>query len=284
MTVTINIALQTAARRLRAAGIDSARLDARLLLGEVLKVAPPDLVAYPERPLTPHEDDRFLDLVERRCRRQPLSQLLGRREFWGLNLRVTADTLDPRADSETLIEAALGTIGDRSRSLRLLDLGTGTGCLLLALLSELSDATGLGVDRSQAALDVARANATDLGLADRTAWRCGFWGEGVTESFDLVISNPPYIPSTEIDRLMPEVARYEPRLALDGGTDGLACYREIAAAMPRLLRADGWLVLEIGSRQVEPVAAIFAAAGLRLARRRQDLGNLDRCLVIQWNR
>jgi release factor glutamine methyltransferase len=284
MTVTINSALQTAARRLQAAGIDSARLDARLLLGEVLRVAAPDLVAYPERPLTPHEDDRFLALVERRCRRQPLAQLLGRREFWGLNLRLTADTLDPRADSETLIEAALAEIGDRSRSLRLLDLGTGTGCLLLALLSELPNATGLGVDCSEAALAVARANAADLELADRAAWRCGSWGEGVTESFDLVISNPPYIPSAEIDRLMPEVARYEPRLALDGGTDGLACYREIAAAMPRRLRADGWLVLEIGSGQAEPVAAIFAAAGLYLARRRRDLGNLDRCLVIRWNR
>jgi release factor glutamine methyltransferase len=284
MTVTINSALQTAARRLQAAGIDSARLDARLLLGEVLRVAAPDLVAYPERPLTPHEDARFLALVERRCRRQPLAQLLGRREFWGLNLHLTADTLDPRADSETLIEAALAEIGDRSRSLRLLDLGTGTGCLLLALLSELPNATGLGVDCSEAALAVARANAADLELADRAAWRCGSWGEGVTESFDLVISNPPYIPSAEIDRLMPEVARYEPRLALDGGTDGLACYREIAAAMPRRLRADGWLVLEIGSGQAEPVAAIFAAAGLCLARRRRDLGNLDRCLVIRWNR
>jgi len=282
--VTIHTALQTAALRLRAAGIESARLDAQLLLGEVLKVAPPDLVAYPERPLTPHEDDHFLDLVERRCRRQPLSQLLGRREFWGLNLRLTADTLDPRPDSETLIEAALAEVGDRSRCLRLLDLGTGTGCLLLALLSELPNATGLGVDCSEAALAVAGANATDLGLTDRAAWRCGSWGAGVTESFDLVISNPPYIASAEIDRLMPEVARYEPRLALDGGADGLACYREIAAAIPRLLRADGWLVLEIGSRQAEPVAAVFAAAGLRLARRRRDLGNLDRCLVMQWNR
>jgi len=284
VTVTINTALQTATRRLQAAGIDSARLDARLLLGEVLKVASTDLVAYPERPLTPREDDRFLDLVARRCRRQPLSQLLGRREFWGLNLRVTADTLDPRADSETLIEAALAEIGDRSRSLRLLDLGTGTGCLLLALLRELPTATGLGVDRSEAALAVARANAADLGLADRAAWRCDSWGGNLTESFDLVISNPPYIPSAEIDRLMPEVARYEPRLALDGGADGLTCYREIAAAMPRLLHRDGWLVLEIGSRQAEPVTAIFAAAGLGLARRCRDLGNLDRCLVMQWNR
>jgi release factor glutamine methyltransferase len=283
MTATVGTLLQTATRRLHGAGIDTARLDARLLLGDVLKVEPPALVAHPERALSAADCERYHHLVEERARRRPIAHLLGRREFWGLRFRVTADTLDPRADSETLVAAALAHIGDRARPLRVLDLGTGTGCLLLALLHELPAAAGLGVDRSDEALAVARANAADLRLADRAAFRRSSWGEGLRESFDLVISNPPYIPAAEIDRLMPEVARYEPRLALDGGPDGLARYREIAGGMRRLLRPDGWLVLEIAGGQGDSVAAVFAAAGLRCVAARRDLAGSDRCLVMQWN-
>jgi len=283
MTASIGAALRDATQKLRQADIDGARLEARLLLGEVLHVDAAQLIAYPERTLSSMEGARFRQLVEERSQRRPLSHLLGRREFWGLSLQVTKDTLDPRADSETLVEAALSCIGDRARPLRILDLGTGTGCLLLALLSELPRATGVAVDCSRPALAVARANAAALGLLDRAAFICDSWGEGIAERFDLVISNPPYIRSDAIDGLMPEVARYEPRLALDGGADGLAGYRQIAAGMGHLLRADGWLVVEVGAGQSDSAAALFAPAGLCLVRIGHDLAGTDRALVMQWN-
>jgi len=168
MTATVGTALEAAVRRLYAAGIDTARLDARLLLGDVLQLETADLVAHPERPLATLESERFRDLIERRCRHQPVSQLLARREFWGLAFRVTADTLIPRPETEVVVEQALAGIADRSQPIRILDLGTGTGCLLLTLLHELPQATGLGIDRSPGALAVARANAAALGLAEET--------------------------------------------------------------------------------------------------------------------
>jgi release factor glutamine methyltransferase len=284
MSTTVARALQGAAHRLQEAGIDSARLDARLLLGAVLSLAAPQLIAHPDRPLTTDEHERFRDLVDRRSRRQPLAQLLGRREFWGLAFRVTPDTLDPRPDSETLIEAALAYVSDRSAPLRILDLGTGTGCLLLSLLHELPRATGTGVDRSEAALAVARGNATDLGLADRAIFSRGNWAAGLDATFDLVVSNPPYILQAEVDGLMPEVARHEPRLALDGGADGLDAYRAIAGGTRAVLSPDAHLLLEVGDGQADSVAAIFAAAGLSCTDRRNDLGGRIRCLTLQWNR
>ena len=283
MTATVGSALEGAVRRLSAAGIDSARLDARLLLGDVLRLEMPDLVGHPERPLAEEERERFGDLIERRCRHQPVSQLLARREFWGLTFRVTADTLTPRPETETLIEAALAGIPDRGQPLRILDLGTGTGCLLLALLHELPMAIGLAIDRSPAALSVARANAEVLGLRERAEFRLGNWTEGVAESFDLIVSNPPYITTGEMRQLAPEVVQHEPRLALHGGDDGLDCYRAIAAGLPGRLRPDGRVLLEIGANQGDSVSAVFAAAGLHCDARRSDLAGLPRCLVLRWN-
>jgi release factor glutamine methyltransferase len=284
MTTTVAMALQGAARRLQAAGIDSARLDARLLLGAVLNLEAPQLIAHPERALRATEEARFSDLLARRCLRQPLAQLLGRREFWGLAFRVTPDTLDPRPDSETVIEAALACVPDRSAALRILDLGTGTGCLLLSLLHELPQATGTGIDRSDAALAVAGANAAVLGLADRATFRQGNWTDGLDATFDLVVSNPPYIARADIDRLMPEVARHEPRLALDGGADGLDAYRAIAERLPGLLPPNAYLLVEVGDGQGDSVAAVFAAEGLACTARRSDLRGQTRCLTLQWNR
>jgi release factor glutamine methyltransferase len=278
---TVGAALQGAAGRLLAAGIGTARLDARLLLGEVLKLDAPELIAHPDRPLTAAAQARFLDLLERRCLRQPLSQLLGRREFWGLSFRVTTDTLDPRPDSEAVVEAALVGVGDRAVPLDILDLGTGTGCLLLALLHELPRATGVGIDRSEPALAVARANAADLRLADRASFRQGHWGAGLTGGFDLVVANPPYVPGAEIDQLMPEVSRHEPRLALDGGPDGLAAYRAIAGQISGLLRPQARLVVEIGAGQRDSVAAVFAAGGLVCTAMHRDLSKRPRALVFQ---
>jgi release factor glutamine methyltransferase len=283
MTATVGTALQAAVGRLHAAGIDTARLDARLLLGDVLQVETAQLVAHPERSLAEAEVERFRDLVERRCRHQPVSQLLARREFWGLTFRVTADTLIPRPETETIVEQALAGIPDRARALRILDLGTGTGCLLLALLHELPRATGLAIDRSPAALAVARANAEALGLAERAEFRLGNWTDGVAESFDLIVSNPPYIATADMEQLVPEVARHEPHLALHGGRDGLDCYRAIARSLSECLRPDGRLLLEIGAEQGDSVAAIFVAAGFACTARHSDLAGLPRCLVLQWN-
>ena len=283
MTATVGTTLEAAVRRLYAAGIDTARLDARLLLGDVLQVEAAELVAHPERPLAGPESERFRDLIERRCRHQPVSQLLARREFWGLTFRVSADTLIPRPETETVVEQALAGIADRARAIRILDLGTGTGCLLLTLLHELPQATGLAIDRSPAALAVARANATALGLAERAEFRLGNWTDGLTESFDLIVSNPPYITTPEMEQLVPEVARHEPHLALHGGWDGLDCYRAIAGGLGGRLRPDGRLLLEIGAEQGDSVPAIFAAAGFACTARHNDLAGLPRCLVLQWN-
>jgi len=278
MTTTARTAMGSAIRRLTGVGIEAARLEARLLLGEVLRIDAAELVAHPERPLTAGEGERYDELIGRRCRRQPMAQLLGRREFWGLTFRVTPATLIPRPDSETLVAAVLETVADRAAPLRLLDLGTGCGCLLLALLSELPRATGVGVDVSAEALGVAQDNAAGQGLAARASFRQGSWTAGLDTPFDIIVSNPPYVPSAEIVGLMPEVALFEPTLALDGGADGLAAYRKLAAEVPARLAVGGLLALEIGAGQERAVAALLGAAGLAPVAERRDLAGHVRCL------
>jgi len=274
-------AIDSAAATLRGLGIDAARREARLLLEHCLGLTPGELVAGDREPMRPADIVRFEGLIERRRRREPVSQILGQWEFWGLPFFVTADTLTPRPDSETLIEAALSLIDDRNAPLRLLDLGTGTGCLLLALLHELPRATGLGVDKSAKALAVARRNAEALGLAARAKLALGDWTRGLTESFDLILSNPPYIRTDEIPNLMPEVAGHEPPLALDGGADGLACYRVLAPQAAERLAPGGPLLLEAGLGQAPAIAAILAAAGLQPFAVRRDLGGRERCVIAK---
>ena len=257
--------LTRARERLRAAGVENARREAQLLLDHVRSDA--------------GAGQNYAALVARRAAREPMSHILGRREFWSLDFRVSRAVLDPRPDSECLIEAALAEIPVREAALDLLDLGTGSGCLLLALLTELPRATGRGVDRSRQALDVAKANADALGLTERVAFMPGDWGRGIAARFDIVLCNPPYVPSAEIAHLMPEVARHEPRLALDGGADGLACYRRMAPELERLLRPGGFVAIEIGHGQAVPVTTILRQAGLRVFRRRRDLASRVRCLL-----
>ncbi|MGH6892871.1 MAG: peptide chain release factor N(5)-glutamine methyltransferase [Dongiaceae bacterium] len=273
--------LNAAAARLAEAGIDGAPREARLLLQAAADMPVATQVAFPEREIEPAALERFQELVERRCRREPMAHVLGRREFWSLTFKVTADTLDPRPDSETLVQAVLHHVGNRSAPLRLVDFGTGTGCLLLALLYELPNATGLGIDASAAALAVAGENAMALGLADRASFRRGDWGDGIARSFDVVISNPPYIPAGDIATLQPEVALHEPRLALDGGPDGLAAYRRLAPAAVRLLAPDGIVAFEIGLGQSEPIIAIGRAAGLRHIATALDPGAVQRCVLFR---
>jgi release factor glutamine methyltransferase len=279
--VTIGDLLREAAPRLAAAGIDGARRETRLLLEAACQVPVATQIAFPEREIDGSGLERFRTLVARRTRREPMAHILGRREFWSLSFKVTADTLDPRPDSETLVQAVLAQTPDRSAPLRLLDFGTGTGCLLLALLHELPEATGLGVDASGTALAVAQENATALGLASRASFRQGDWDGGIAPAFDVVVSNPPYIPSGEIAALQPEVAAFEPRLALDGGPDGLASYRRLAPAAERLLAKDGLAAFEVGLGQADSVAGIGQAARLRHIATAGDLAAVPRCVLFR---
>ncbi len=274
---TVAAALDAAAVRLGAAAVDVARRDARLLLEAALGCAPAAFLAHPERVLGAGEADRFAHFVERRARREPASRILGRREFWGLAFAVTPDTFDPRPDSESVVEAVLERTPDREAPLRLLDLGTGTGCLLLALLSELPRAAGMGIDASPAAVAVAEANAASLGLAQRVRFRTGDWGTGLMEPFDWIVCNPPYVPTAAIARLAPEVSLYDPALALDGGPDGLDAYRALAPQLARLAGPRGEVALEIGADRA--VRAVLAAAGLEVRAARPDLAGTTRCLV-----
>jgi release factor glutamine methyltransferase len=227
------------------------------------------------------ELEAFEGMVARRCRREPVSRILGRREFWSLPFEVGPATLDPRPDSETLVSAVLSEIGDRAADLSIIDLGTGTGCLLLALLSELPQATGAGIDISAEAIEVARRNATALGLAARARFLPDDWARDVAGPSDIVISNPPYIESDAITRLATEVAVHDPRAALDGGTDGLDAYRALLPQAKRLLKPGGLLALEIGQGQGEAIRGLACAAGLRDSGSASDLAGIERCLLFR---
>jgi release factor glutamine methyltransferase len=273
---TVRAVLRDGAARLREAGIDNPRLEARLLLAYARGTTTEAVLRDPHASVDHAPYDALLD---RRTAHEPLALITGRREFWSLDLAVSPTTLIPRADSETLIEAALAAIPDRARVRRILDLGTGTGCLLLAALREFPAAFGVGTDRSAAATSLARNNAAMLGMAHRAAFLCADWDAALVGSFDLILSNPPYIRTGDLPALMPEVARYEPASALDGGPDGLSAYRRILPALPRLLAGDGVAVLELGQGQEASVAALARAAGFTAATR-ADLAGIPRALLL----
>jgi release factor glutamine methyltransferase len=226
---------------------------------------------------------QLADHVARRAAGEPTARILGCKEFWSLEFEVSADTLVPRPESETLVEAALASITERGAALSVLDLGTGTGCLLLALLSELPNARGLGIDLNPGAVAVAQRNAAMLGLADRATYAAGDFAMVPADDrrFDIVLSNPPYIPEHEIAGLSREVAHFEPRLALAGGTDGFAAYRILAARLPHLLAPDGSAFLEIGQGQERAVAGIMADAELAVSAEFRDLAGIVRCLTVR---
>jgi release factor glutamine methyltransferase len=276
---TIGTALDRAAASLGAAGVEQPRRDARLLLAETLGGGAALITGHPERQLDAAEVDRFAVLVRRRTAREPVSRILGRREFWSLTLRVTPHVLDPRPDSETLVEAVLARIEDRDAALQVLDLGTGSGCLLLALLSELPRARGLGVDISPSALAAARENARILDLSPRAEFRRGDWAREIDGSWQVIVSNPPYIMESAIADLAPEVARYDPSMALSGGADGLAAYRSLVPQAARLLSPGGILALEVGAGQADEVEQLLGAAGLLGLCRARDLTGTDRCVL-----
>ena len=277
--LTVSAAIEGAAARLAASGIAEPRREARLILGLALAADPGALLAWPERAIDAAAEARFDGLVRRRAAHEPFSRLKGTREFWSLDFELSPDTLDPRPDSETLVEAALASIGDRAAPLRVIDFGTGTGCLLLALLSELPNAVGLGIDRLFGAVATGRRNAARLGLESRARFAQGDWDREIDGPADVILANPPYIKSNEISGLALEVAAFEPRAALDGGVDGLDAYRVLAPASARLLAAGGVACIEIGSGQSAAVTALFSKSGLKIRDLRPDLAGIPRCLV-----
>lgn len=279
--VTVRDAVDSVRSSLSEAGIAVPRLEARLLVGHALGGGAEAVVGDPQRPLTGDQRSRLDAALARRVLREPLAYILGGREFWSLPFRVTADTLVPRPETETLVEAALAWAGERrsgDAAMRILDLGTGSGCLLLALLSELPGAWGVGVDLSAAALAVARDNADALGLARRACFAAGDWASALGGGFDLVVANPPYIADAELPGLAPEIVRFEPRLALAGGADGLAAYRVIAPRLRRLVAPGGAAFLEVGAGQAPEVAAMLSGHGFQGVDIKTDLAGVGRCL------
>jgi len=278
MTVTeARRALTDAFRR---AGLDSPELDARLLIGHALGLDHTGLVIEANRSLGGEEAATLVAIAARRIEREPVARIVGGKEFWGLALRVSKSTLVPRPETETVVEAALAAIdegGPRSRALCIADLGTGSGALIVALLTELPNATGIATDISADALVMARDNARRLGLHARAHFVASDFGAALARSFDLVVSNPPYIMSGDIAGLAPEV-RHDPRRALDGGADGLAAYRTIAGQATGLVKPQSHLVVELGMGQEASVAALFRAAGLDPRPAHADLAGVPRAL------
>jgi release factor glutamine methyltransferase len=269
--------------KFHAAGLDSPDLDSRILIGHALGLDHAALAAAATRRLGADEENAIAALASRRLTGEPVARILGYKEFWSLPLRVDAATLVPRPETETVVEAALAAIdvgGPRSRKLRIVDLGTGSGALILALLSELPNAFGIATDTSTKALVVARDNARRLALSRAGFIACNM-AAALRGPFDAIVSNPPYIASDDIASLAPDVRDFDPHLALDGGTDGLHFYRAIAAAAPALLAPGGVLVVELGIGQAEPVAQLFAAAGLAPSPPHPDLSGTPRALVAR---
>lgn len=272
----------------RSAGIDTPELDARILVAEALGISRTALMAAPERELSPAEVASIADYEARRRQREPVSRILGRRAFRALSLEIGATTLDPRPDTEAIVDAVVTLAKETATpNLRVLDLGTGSGAILVAALMELPDATGVGTDIDAATLQIARRNAEQAGVLQRAVFQQADWLTGVSGKFDIVVSNPPYIPSADISALEPEVSRFDPRRALDGGPDGLAAYRAILADAAGALKPGGWIVFEVGNGQSAEVMALCRHNGFGDAENHRiwaDLGGRARCVAARSRR
>ncbi|MDQ0313913.1 peptide chain release factor N(5)-glutamine methyltransferase [Amorphus orientalis] len=279
---TVGAVLRDVRGRFAAAGIDTAGLDARLLVGHVLDLDATGMILADADPLEPDATARIEAVVARRLAGEPVGRILGRRAFYGLDLELSPATLEPRPDTETVVDAALERVPDVQAPLKILDVGTGTGAILLALLSQRPAAIGVGIDLSAEASATAARNADRLGLSGRALFCVGDLAAAASGPFDLVVSNPPYIESAEIDRLDLGVRAYDPRLALDGGPDGLAAYRRLVAQAAGLVAPAGALILEIGVGQAESVAMLCRAAGFDVAPPRVDMAGHARVLVATW--
>jgi release factor glutamine methyltransferase len=280
---TVDAVRRALAARLKSAAIDSAELDARLLTGHALGLDLTGLITDAQRRLTPEESPRLEDFARRRLAGEPVARIIGEKEFWGLPLQLSAATLVPRPDTETVVELALELVRagvDLNRPLRVADLGTGSGAILLALLSELPAAQGFGTDISQTALQTAAANAARIGLSDRATFVPCDYASGLSGPFDLIVSNPPYIRSSDIAGLAPEVRDHDPRAALDGGADGLDAYRALIPQAADLLAPGAALIVEAGAGQSSQIQALMTAAGLMPAKTpKTDLAGVPRAVA-----
>ncbi len=265
--------------RLMLANIETPDLDARILIAYGLRLDRAQLLSHRDQILTEQQLRLLSVLIECRARREPIARIMRQREFWSLSFNLNEATLEPRPDSETLIEVALKQIQDRRNLLHILDIGTGTGCLLLSLLHELPHATGLGVDIAERAIEQAQENAQILKLLPRATFKTNNWVVGIQDSFDIIISNPPYIAHDVIPTLQPEVRDYDPTLALNGGKDGLNAYRHTIPHLPKLLKPQGFVIMEIGYDQARAVTALFKISGFKKISAHKDLGGNDRCLL-----
>lgn len=279
MTLTLVKAWNGAKERLKEAGIDQPAIDARLMLEVAAGVSRTDIITDPYRELTAEQVATLDEYLERRARREPVSHIIGRKGFWKILLSVTKDVLTPRPETEVIVDEVLKAFPE-TMAFNLLDLGVGSGSMLMAILAERPAAKGLGIDISEEALAVARENAANLDLDNRLALMRGDWTTGLGDaSFDVVVSNPPYIPTADIETLQPEVRDHEPRLALDGGPDGLDAYRALAPEILRVLKPGGLFCVEIGFDQSAAVEALFNEAGAQNVRTVKDLSTHDRVVT-----
>ncbi len=275
--------IAAAIERLKKAGVDNPALDARLLAGHALACDRAQLLSQSGRDLNEAEMEALEALLARRMARESVARIIGRREFWGLDVGLNEATLEPRPDSETLVEAVRriwpAESSETPASPHILDLGTGSGCLLLALLHEMPRATGVGIDIDPRAVEQAAANAGALGLGGRAAFRTGDWLKGVAETFDIIVSNPPYIPARDIPALMPEVKNHDPMQALNGGEDGLDPYRLLIPQLQGCLNPKGLAAFEVGIGQSGQVAALFQENNFTHIAKHKDLGGIERCVT-----
>lgn len=283
---TIGEAMTLISSQLAEAGIENPRLDARMLVAFTLEVDTSRILSHPEEEIEAEDQELLNELVARRIKHEPLALIVGEKGFWTQVFRVTKDTLIPRPDTETLVEVAIEYLEkDESNDVRVLDLGTGSGCILLSVLDGVGWATGVGVDINEKAVEIAQENAHWTELVARSEFVHGNWTEGLAEQypekFSMVVSNPPYIPDADVDNLMPDVALYEPHLALRGGEDGLDCYRTLSTSVGELLNEDGLFICEIGRGQQDDVAELFIKQGFELLETRKDLAGIIRCLVFK---
>lgn len=281
--MNVKTALTALSRKLQRAGIGMSDLEARYLLCAAAEITHVSLVTAGEQDLSSVAEIRLGLMLKRRLKGEPLARVLGHAEFWGLSLKVTPEVLDPRGDTEILVIAANEIFAHRkAESLRILDLGTGSGALLCALLNEFKNATGVGVDISKTAAKVAQQNVEQNGLADRGSILVSSWADALNGSFDIVVSNPPYIETDVIAGLDVSVREFDPILALDGGIDGYDRYRSIVSALPRILKPGGWSILEAGASQAEGISILYASSGLQSVLRFKDYGGHDRAIAARF--
>ena len=281
----VDEAIEATVRRLRDAGIENPRLDARLLIQEATGLEAEGVARDPGHILTAGSLQKLCAGIRRRQHHEPVSRIVGSREFWSLDFAISAEVLDPRPDTETLIDALLQAETDRSKPILIADLGTGSGCLVCAALSEFSNAYGIGTDRSSSAINVAKENARALGLSSRVEFIRGQWASAIAaQSIDVILTNPPYIPSRQIAELAPEVAEFDPRMALDGGEDGLDAYRAIARDVERVIKPGGKSFVEIGPGQAEAVVSLFESDRIQEVKKIPDLSGQLRCLKLQYKK